>query len=437
LFFASFVVFLYYTRARIRTRAKTIQGKCMQVKTLSVKNLRNLEDQTVSFSDGLNIICGENGAGKTNLLEALHLCSIGRSPRTRKDVELIATGKKNASVDVKYIRAGVERSVQLELSTTKNKFVALDGKPSQKLSDVVGNFASVYFSPDELNIVRGAPLYRRRFMDIVNCQVGSGYMVALKNLQHALKQRNSILHGTLNTTRYDPSLIPWDKQISAYSIRVMLKRASFVRNLDKFGAIAMRILTQNKETLHCTYKTFFDRLTDINVNTFDEEYQAKVKASYLKDVATRTTNVGAHLDDIEIKLGYISPDSTVEGRKVEVDKWINVRTSGSMGQQRTATLALKIAEMFLYKKYYGEKPVLLLDDVLSELDEERQRALMDYCKSFNTIVTCTEWNFNLPPNKMFSVNNGVVKELECANVEQRKEELTELDKAFENEKLDE
>ena len=376
----------------------------MQVRSLSVVSLRNLEDQTVVFGDGLNVICGENGAGKTNLLEALHLCSIGRSPRTRKDGELIATGKKNASVAVKYLRAGVERSVEVELSTTKNKLVALDGTPSNKLSDVVGNFASVYFSPDELNIVRGAPLYRRRFMDIVNCQIGAGYMVALRNLQHALKQRNSILHGIVNTTHYDASLIPWDKQISSYSIRVMLRRASFVRNLDKFGAIAMRILTQNKETLHCTYKTFFDRLSDINVNTFDDEYQKKIRANYLKDVANKTTTVGAHLDDIEIKLGYVNFESVASG-KITVDKWINVRTSGSMGQQRTATLALKIAEMFLYKKYYEEKPVLLLDDVLSELDEDRKQALMDYCKTFNTIVTCTDWNFDAPPNKMFEVNN--------------------------------
>ena len=198
----------------------------MQVKTLSVKNLRNLEDQTVEFGDGLNVICGENGAGKTNLLEALHLCSIGRSPRTRKDVELIATGKKNAVAKVHYLRNGLERSVEVELSTTKNKLVALDGTPSGKLSDVVGNFASVYFSPDELNIVRGAPLYRRRFMDIVNCQIGAGYMVALRNLQHAIKQRNSILHGIVNTSRYDTNLLPWDKQISAYSIRVMLRRSS-------------------------------------------------------------------------------------------------------------------------------------------------------------------------------------------------------------------
>ncbi len=407
----------------------------MQVKSLSVASLRNLEDQTVEFSDGLNIICGENGAGKTNLLEALHLCSIGRSPRTRKDSELIATGKKSARVKVNYLRAGVERSVEVELSTTKNKLVALDGTPSNKLSDVVGNFASVYFSPDELNIVRGAPLYRRRFMDIVNCQIGPGYMVALRNLQHALKQRNSMLHGIVNTSKYDVNLIPWDKQISAYSIRVMLRRANFVRNLDKFGAIAMRMLTQNKETLHCTYKTFFDRLTDINVNTFDDEYQKKVRASYLKDVANKTTTVGAHLDDIEIKLGYINPESVEKG-KIEVDKWINVRTSGSMGQQRTATLALKIAEMFLYKKYYGEKPVLLLDDVLSELDEDRKQALMDYCKTFNTIVTCTDWNFDAPPNRMFVVNNGRVKELEVNATHEVPNHITEMEKAFDNVELD-
>ncbi len=380
----------------------------MQVKAIRVKNFRNLSEQTVEFGPGLNVIRGENGAGKTNLLEAIYLSSIGRSPRTRKDSELITTGKRSGEVSLDYQRAGVERNVSISLSSTKPKVVAIDGAVSSKISDVIGNFASVYFSPDELEIVRGAPQFRRRFMDIVNCQIGAGYMVALRNLLHALKQRNAILQGLSNTSRYDASLLPWDKQISAYSLRVMLRRANFVRNLDKFSAIAMRILTGNKETLHCTYKTFLDRLADINVNTFDEAYQAKIRAAFLRDVVTKNSTIGPHHDDIEIKLGYIEPDSVVEGRDVEVERWINLRTSGSMGQQRSATLALKIAEMYLYKKFYGEKPVLLLDDVLSELDEDRQRALMEYCNTFNTIITCTEWRYTDLEYQSFVMKDGIV-----------------------------
>ena len=382
----------------------------MKIDALSVKDFRNLETQEINFSGGLNVICGANGAGKTNILEALHMCSIGRSPRTRKDGETVAIGKRNAEIRLKFTRANTERSVGMNISTTKGKIVMLDGVPSQKVSDLVGNFASVYFSPDEINIVRGGPQYRRRFMDIINCQVASGYMNSLRNLQHALKQRNAILRSIKNADHYDTALLPWDRQLSAYSIRLMLRRASFVRSLDKFAAIAMRILTDNKETLHLTYHTFFDRLADINVNTFDAVYQEKVRASYLRDVATKTSNVGAHLDDIEIKLGYIEQTVPNGDRSTEKVEWLPLRTAGSLGQQRTATLALKIGEMFLYKKYYGEKPVLFLDDVLSELDENRRKKLMEYCKSFDTVITCTEWDYPAVPDKLFKVEHGKVTE---------------------------
>lgn len=383
----------------------------MKANVLRIKDFRNLKEQEIHFGSGLNVICGANGAGKTNILEALHFCSIGRSPRTRKDAETICLGKRNAEIRLNYSRGGVERDVGVDINSTRGKIVILDGVPSQKVSDIVGNFASVYFSPDEINIVRGGPQYRRRFMDIINCQIGSGYMNNLRNMQHALKQRNAILRSIKNANTYDNSLVPWDRQISAYSVRVMLRRANFVRNLDKFGAIAMRILTDNKETLHITYRTFFDRLTEINVNDFDKVYQEKVRASYARDIATKTSNVGAHLDDFEIKLGYIT--QTVEGgdKRTEKYEWLSLRTAGSLGQQRTATLALKIAEMFLYKKFYGEKPVLFLDDVLSELDENRRRQLMEYCRTFDTIITCTEWEYPAVPNKLFKVENGLVEEL--------------------------
>ena len=387
----------------------------MKIDKLSVENFRNLENGEINFGTGLNVICGANGAGKTNILEALYICSIGRSPRTRKDGETVANGKRNANITLNYTRGQSERSVGVNINLAKGKLVVLDGVPSQKVSDLVGNFASVYFSPDEINIVRGGPQYRRRFMDIINCQIGAGYMNNLRNMQHALKQRNAILRSIKHANNYDNSLLPWDRQISAYSIRVMLRRANFIRSMDKYASIAMRILTDNKETLHLTYRTFFDRLTDINVNDFDSVYREKVRASYLRDVATKTTNIGAHLDDIEIKLGYIT--QTVEGgdRSTEKYSWINLRTAGSLGQQRTATLALKLGEVFMLSRYYGEKPVLFLDDVLSELDESRRKQLMDYCKHFDTVITCTEWDYPSIPNKLFKVENGKVTEIEVDN----------------------
>ncbi len=384
----------------------------MRIEKLKVKDFRNLEDAEIHFGKGLNVICGANGAGKTNILEALHICSIGRSPRTRKDAETIRAGKRSAEINLDYIRGEAPRSVGVNIHQTKGKIVVLDGVPSQKVSDIVGNFASVYFSPDEINIVRGGPQYRRRYMDIINCQIGNGYMNNLRNMQHALKQRNAILRSIKNANCYDRALVPWDRQISAYSTRVMLRRSLFIRHIDRLASIAMRILTDNKETLHLTYRTFFDRLTDINVNDFDDVYQQKVRASYVRDVATKTSNVGAHLDDIEIKLGYITQTVPGGDRRTEKYSWINLRTAGSLGQQRTATLAMKLAEVFMLSRFYGEKPILFLDDVLSELDEKRRKQLMDYCKRFDTVITCTEWDYPAVPDKLFKVENGVVTEME-------------------------
>lgn len=384
----------------------------MKIDRLKVKDFRNLKNMEIEFGAGLNVICGQNGAGKTNILEALHICSIGRSPRTRKDSETVAHGKRNAEIKLDYTCQQSPRSVGVNISLAKGKIVVLDGVPSQKVSDLVGNFASVYFSPDEINIVRGGPQYRRRFMDIINCQIGAGYMNNLRNMQHALKQRNAILRSVKNSNNYDPALIPWDKQIGAFSIKVMLRRANFVRAMNKYASIAMRILTDNKETLHLTYKTFFDRLTDINVNDFAQEYQEKVRANYVRDIATKTSNIGAHLDDIEIKLGYIT--QTIDGgdKRTEKYDWINLRTAGSLGQQRTATIALKLGEVFMLSNFYGEKPILFLDDVLSELDANRRKQLMDYCKHFDTIITCTEWDYPAVPDKLFKVDNGEVTEME-------------------------
>ncbi len=384
----------------------------MKINKLTVKNFRNLKDQTIEFAQGLNVICGANGAGKTNILEAMRMCSIGRSPRTRKDTETIQTGKKNNEISITFSKRDGEHMLGMSVFSNKGKIVQIDGQTSTKVSDIVGNFPSVYFSPDEIDIVRGGPVYRRRYMDMINCQTCSWYLRLLNDLQNSIKQRNALLRSIkLNPRGYDSTLIPWDLLIGRDSIRVMLRRKEMLRWVNDFAAATMRLLTDDKETLRITYKTFFDRLDDIHASTFNKVYTEKMRASYLRDITTGTTNVGAHLDDFEIKLGYIT--QTVPGGDLRTEKyrWIPLRTEGSLGQQRTAALALKIAEMFMYKKFFFEKPVLFLDDVLSELDENRRHRLMKYCKNFNTVITCTEWDYPAVPDKLFKVEDGVVKEM--------------------------
>lgn len=382
----------------------------MQAERLSLKNFRNFEDLDLEIKPGLTVISGQNGAGKTNILEALYMCSIGRSPRTKQDGLLIAKGKNASQADLCYLRGGVSRSVGVHLSTTKGKSVILDGMPSGKISDIVGNFACVYFSPDEVNIVRGGPQYRRRFLDIINCQVSRNYMSDLKNLQHCIKQRNAILRGIKLGPVYDSALDPWDKQIITYSMRIMLRRYGFLRTLQGIVDSVMRILTDNSESLRLTYRTFCDRLDQIHIKSLADEYYKKVHQNYTKDVLTHTSSVGPHLDDFDIRLVYLRNPDKKQGRETEEYEYINLRNEGSLGQQRTATLALKIAEVFVYHKYYGEKPVLLLDDVLSELDFDRRRKLMEYCKHFDTVVTCTEWSYENPiPDSWYRVTEGKVE----------------------------
>lgn len=383
----------------------------MQAEKLTLKNFRNFTDLELDFRPGLTVISGANGTGKTNILEALYMCSIGRSPRTRQDGLLINRGKGVSQVSLTYRRGDVSRNVGVHLSTTKGKSVILDGVSSGKIGDIVGNFACVYFSPDEINIVRGGPQYRRRFMDITNCQISRSYMSDLKNLQHCIKQRNAILRGVRLDGGYDHALDPWDNQIVSFSLKIMLRRYGFLKTLQSIVDTVMRILTDNSETLKITYRSFCDRLDQIHIKSLAEEYYKKVRLNYPKDVLTHTSSVGPHLDDFDIKLVYIkNSDKKNGGKSTEEYENINLRNEGSLGQQRTATLALKIAEVFLYHKYYGEKPVLLLDDVLSELDFERRRKLMEYCKHFNTIVTCTEWSYENPiPDSWYRVADEKVE----------------------------
>ena len=403
----------------------------MRAVALHLKNFRNFDNLDLSFNPGLTVITGMNGSGKTNILEALYMCSIGRSPRTRQDNLLIQKGKVSASVNLDYIRADCSRSVGVNLSISKGKTVILDGVPSNKVSDIVGNFSCVYFSPDEIEIVRGGPQYRRRFLDIINCQISPNYMVNLKNFQHAIKQRNALLKTIKIADNYDKNLIPWDEQIMSYSLKIMLRRYNFLKGLQKLVNAIMRILTDNKETLRLTYRTFCDRLEQVHINDLEDIYKQKVRQNYVRDVLTHTSSVGPHLDDFDIKLCYINEKEPYEGKSGESYEYINLRTEGSLGQQRTATLALKIAEVFLYHKFYGEKPMLFLDDVLSELDFVRRQKLMNYCKNFDTVVTCTEWSSENPsPDTLYKVDNGKVEKVDIErnafNIEKKIDERAKV-----------
>ena len=367
----------------------------MFISKLSVHNFRNLKTQTIEFSPNLNVLVGNNGMGKTNVLESIYFLSIGRSPRAVKDSECIAFNESCAKIDVNFVRNSVVRSIELTLDKQKNKTVLIDGVPAKKLSEIVGHFGSVYFSPKEMQIVSGSPNLRRRFLDIVNCQISPLYLEELSRYQHAIKQRNNYLKKNKNKP-YGLELESWDLQIAKLCATITKKRKYFLERLNEVASKIHKKITNNQEDICIKYLSCVD---DASLDEMESQFLEQTKQSYEKDRVLEHTTFGCHNDDFEIKLCYLE-----DGK---ISKTINIKKSGSQGQQRTAVLALKLAEVELLQNEYDEPPVLLLDDVLGELDEHRQKGLLEFCENFQTIITCTSWDFKLDAKK-FSVFNGKI-----------------------------
>ena len=373
-------------------------GNFMYIAKLCVQNFRNLKKQCIQFSPKLNVLVGNNGMGKTNILESIYFLSIGRSPRAVKDTECIAFDQTRADISLEFVRNSVLRGITLTLDKQKNKALSLDGVVAKKLSEIVGHFGSVYFSPQELQIVGGSPSMRRRFVDIINCQISPQYLEELSRYQHAIKQRNNILKK-LKSNEYTLELESWDTQISKLFATITKKRKMFVDQLNEVSAQIHKKLTKDQEVLVVRYDSAVEEVGDFD--SLCNAFMQKTKENFEKDRILQYTTFGCHNDDLELRL------QCFENNKIS--KTLNLKKNGSQGQQRTAVLSLILAEVEMLKNEYGEPPVLLLDDVLGELDENRQQNLMEFCKDFQTIITCTSWDKNVEA-KVFDVFEGKVKE---------------------------
>lgn len=370
----------------------------MKIDKITLHNFRNLIDQSIDFGPNINIICGNNGTGKTNLLESIYFSAIGRSPRTRKDTDCLSFTEKQARIMVNYTRANTPRSLTIQFGTNIKKNVTLDNTPTPRISDIVGNFGSVYFSPDETQIVRGSPSFRRRFLDIILCQIDKYYMLSLSKLQHATLVRNTLLKKFKSTT-YPLELEAYDTIIANLSAQIILTRTKFIQTLSARATNIHLSLSNNLENITLTYHTFIPTPTPLPLQQIAEKYLSLAKTNYPKDIILGYSTIGTHNDDFDITLHY-----------TQTPQSINVRRSASLGQQRTATLALKLAEVLILQDEYGEPPVLLLDDVFGELDNSRQTKLLEFCQNYQTILTCTT-----PPNGLpattFTITDGKIKKL--------------------------
>ena len=359
----------------------------MIVKKLELENFRNYKELDLELDPGKNILYGNNAQGKTNILEAIYICSTTKSHRSNKDIELIKFNERESHIKIFLDKKDKEYRIDVHLRKNKTKGIAVNGIPIKRASELFGIFNVIFFAPEDLNIIKNGPSERRRFMDLELCQLDKIYVHNLINYNKVLNQRNRVLKDISFNPKLEETLDVWDEQLVLYGKEIIKKREEFIKEISKIIKPIHEDLTNKEETIKIDY----------HKNTEAKNFEKNLKRNRSNDLKYKSTSVGPHRDDI-----------------LFFNKDINIRTYGSQGQKRTIALSLKLAEIELVKKVINDTPVLLLDDVLSELDSDRQNHLLDRLNDIQTIITCTgldefvENSFNI--DRIFKVDNAVVTE---------------------------
>jgi len=334
----------------------------MIVKSLELKDYRNYNNLNIPFSSGTNILYGGNAQGKTNILEAIYLCGTTKSHRGSKDKEIIKFDQEEAHVRVFLEKNQITHRIDLHLKKNKAKGVAIDGIPIKRQGELFGMLNLVFFSPEDLYIIKDGPGQRRRFLDLELCQLDKIYLNDLSNYNKVLEQRNNLLKQIGFNRNLLDTLYVWDHKLIEFGRKIIESRQEFVIRLNELVYDIHKKLTGDREELLIHYEP----------NVKAKDFEEKLKKSLDRDLNVRMTNVGPHRDDLSFMINSI-----------------DIRKYGSQGQQRTAALSCKLAEIDLVKAVIKENPILLLDDVLSELDRQRQTHLLNSIGDIQTIITCT------------------------------------------------
>lgn len=344
----------------------------MYITNLTVDNFRNHTHSTLDLSEGVNVLVGPNAQGKTNLLEAIYLSCVGRGWRTSRDNEMVQFGAEQASVRVTAVKRFGKVDIAIRLGMGLKKSIAINRVPICKVAELMGQINCVFFSPDELKLVKETPSDRRRFMNIDLSQIDKSYFYALSRYNKILQQRNAGLKNHVDARELDV----WDLQLVQQGTILIQKRQAFIQKLMPYVIAKHRALTGDQEKIQITYETCQDFARDL-------------AAARERDLRLCTTTVGPHRDDLAI---------LINGK--------DVRVYGSQGQQRTVALSIKLAELDLFTALTGETPILLLDDVFSELDSNRQLRLLKTIAQTQVVITATD-----APSvgKIFHVQNGTVQ----------------------------
>ena len=334
----------------------------MFIESLQLINFRNYESLDINFDRGTNILYGDNAQGKTNILEAVYLCGTGRSHRGSRDKEMIRFEEEEAHIRLHIKKDKMSSRIDMHLKKSRTKGVAINGIPIHKARELLGIINLVFFSPEDLNIIKNGPSERRKFIDLELCQLEKMYISDLSSYNKVLNQRNKLLKDIYFKPSLEETLDMWDEQLLEHGKRIISKRRVFIEELNSIIKEIHGNLTGGRESIEIFYEP----------NTSEDDFSEKLKSARSKDLKMKTTGTGPHRDDLCVM---------VDG--------IDIRKYGSQGQQRTAALSIKLSEIYLVKKRTGDTPVLLLDDVLSELDSSRQNDLMNSIHDIQTVITCT------------------------------------------------
>jgi DNA replication and repair protein RecF len=364
----------------------------MKVIALKFENYRNLQNNIISPCDGVNIIYGDNAQGKTNLLEALWMFCGGHSFRAAKDNELIKWDTDFAKLEMRFLGQEREQIAKITFKGNRKK-VEINGVDKKSAASLIERYCAVVFSPEHLTLIKRGPSERRKFLDSAICREKLKNAVVLSKYNRVLNQRNSLLKDIFKRPSLEETLPIWDEPLILNGALLIKKRMDYAKMLSQKAAVYHNGISRGSEKLKIRYISSAEIEDSDSLTEIQNKLRAKLESNTSDDIRTGVTNAGPHRDDIEI---------LINGK--------NAKQFASQGQQRSAVLSLKLAEAGVLRERMGEEPVILLDDVLSELDANRQDFLLNELHDCQVFITCCEQSNKeqLKNGKIFCLENGVI-----------------------------
>lgn len=371
----------------------------MQITEISLKNFRNYQDASLQFDPHTNCLIGDNAQGKTNMLEALYICAFVKSFKNAKDSDIIGHDQNSAQIKLNFIKNKRQQLIEVDLQKDDKKIIKLNGVIINRHVDLIGTLNIVFFSPDDLKLIKGGPAERRRFIDREIAHLSKRYLDDLMYYNKVLNQRNRLIKQIKENNAQVSMLTIWNEQLAHYGSAVIKRRLNYLNQLNQVATEVHAQISDQRESIKLSYETSFDTVEADNI---ENQLLKQLTNAQTRDIKYGYTTTGPHKDDIKI---------TIDQR--------DARKYASQGQQRSIALSMKMSEIRIIESTIKEKPILLLDDVMSELDAHRQTTLIKMIKDTQTVLTTTDLNGlnyrEMAPLKVITIQTGHISSIQEVN----------------------